>query len=89
MKFRLQNCQSFFNLDDKLYSEKVNLLKSYGFKFQKIEHFGWKNSVHCDNSCGNDIEINTIEDLMKLQSLFKDELIIGNDYIIIYDDYRE
>lgn len=67
-------------------------------KYQKrLEEFGEFVFVHDDKKRGFYIEINSIEDLEKLQKLSNFELIIDfrNDslydepFIEIYDDYRE
>lgn len=84
MKFELRNSESFFDKDDSYEMKEFELLKLHGFKFQERD-----NHWYCQDNRGNDIEINLLEDLFELKKLFGHELIIGDNYIEIYDGYRE
>ena len=75
MKFKLDNCH--YNPDKGL----IHLYKAVGFTFN-------------ENDCINNyetvsIEINTIEDLIKLIEHFEFEVIVSKDTIKIYDGYNE
>lgn len=57
-----------------------------------LKEFGWKLIEHGENPFMRYtafIEINTLEDLQKLQAAVEDPLIFTEDEIEIYDDYRE
>ncbi len=70
--------------------EQVKLYKSMGFEFGEPQERGalpykyWR--IETDSV---EMEINTLAELIELQSKVGCELIIGDGSIEIYDDYRE
>jgi len=65
--------------------ESMGRLSILGFKFKKHQQYGWE-IVSPEE--GIVVEINTLEDLMKFVSEHG-EIILGEDFIEIYNDYRE
>jgi hypothetical protein len=91
MKFELRNTNSFFDKDNSYEMKEFELLKLHGFKFEEDNDKTWSvnGRWYCPDKRGNDVEVNSLEDLFQLKHLFGHELIIGDNYIEIYDGYRE
>lgn len=85
MKFELKvSGYSYFNEDT------VNLYKELGFEFGEPEFRGDRNYWYIKGDKTPEIEISTLDELLKLQSKVKCELIIlDGGSIEIYDNYRE
>ena len=86
MKFKIYNTGSYgFSLDEKYYGEG---LKKYNLKKTNWKYY----DAIVENSY--EIEINSLDELMKLVNDVKCDIIINNsdnlgNTIEIYDDYRE
>jgi hypothetical protein len=91
MKFELRNTESCFDKNNEYEMKQMELLKLNGFIFEEDNNKTWSPNGrwYCPDNRGNDVEINSIEDLFQLKHLFGCELIIGDNYIEIYDGYRE
>lgn len=78
MKFKLNNILSF-----RLEDEGYNKFKNYGFTFNEGSMPG---TIVAQEK---EIEINNIQDLIKIIDYFGHKLIVDNDSITIYDHYCE
>jgi len=84
MKFEIHT--SGYTYDDE---KTVELYKRIGFTFDKEERGFFPTTYWRMKVDSSEIEINTLEDLLELQSKVGCELIISGGSIEIYDDYRE
>ena len=80
MKFELRTAGAFYSINN---DDKVPKLKELGFGFRI--HQG---RLYMHKSL-TEIEINSLEDLLKLSDEFDCKVIIDREEIIIYDDYLE
>jgi hypothetical protein len=86
MKFRLNHSGSFYNEKDKTKLEK------YGFKFclaGKWHPVGQEWTSDYQNAGEVYVEINTLEELLQFVSDCGSQIILSDDTIEIYDNYRE
>jgi len=81
MNFRLTTTGNFYN------EERKSKLETLGFKFTDESSFKG-GPFYKDDSLPTEIEINTLEELIEFSNQWG-EIIIKENEIEIYDNYRE
>lgn len=88
MKFELREAKHLFVKNKE---PEVNMLRSLGFEFEELEEpmraVGGEYKYRTTGK--NQIEIDTLEDLLNLMDKCDYDLILSKDSITIYNDYVE
>jgi len=79
MKFKLRTSGNFYSPKD------IEPLEALGFKFEDTSLVDKKTKYKIEDA---EVEINSLEQLMEFVSKYG-EIVLSNDAIEIYDDYRE
>lgn len=89
MKFKVDNCKSFFYKDSEEDMKHLKKLEKLGFKFvENGNEYERKPHWYLDWNSEVMIEINSLKELIGFIKKFG-TIILHKDGIEIYDDYRE
>lgn len=85
MKFKLSTSANLYLKESN--KEEIEKLKSFGFKFHDYRSISGSDTevIECDEA---QIEINTLEELIEFSREWG-TIIVDQDSIEIYNDYRE
>lgn len=86
MKFKLSSVKGYFNNKEGPYNDKaeIEVMKKLGFEFE----FYKEGELRLIENNDLTIEINTLDDMMNLIGKVE-EVMLSEEYIIIYNAYTE